>query len=92
MARKYSVAEARAHLPSILDEVESGANIELTRHGRAVAVMVSVDEYQRLRLERVEFKDAYDRFVKTHRLKQVGLGKSFVKRLRDRSTGRKVEL
>jgi prevent-host-death family protein len=92
MARKYSVAEARAQLPTILDEVEAGSSVELTRRGRAVAVMLSVDEYERLRTERIDFKDAYDRFLKTHRLKQVGVDRSFAKRARDRSTGRKVEL
>ena len=92
MVRRYSVADARAQLPSILDEVESGSNVELTRHGRAVAVMISVDTYERLRTERVDFKDAYDRFLKAHRLKEVGVDKNFAKRVRDRSAGRKVEL
>ena|SRR5688572_15624415 len=92
MPRRYSVAEARAQLPSILDEVESGSNVELTRRGRAVAVMVSVDEYERLRAERVDFKDAYARFLKRHRLTEVGVVKNFAKRVRDRSSGRKVEL
>lgn len=92
MARRYSVADARAQLPSILKEVESGSDVELTRHGRPVAVMVSVDTYERLRTERVAFKDAYDRFLMTHRLKEVGVDKNFAKRVRDRSVGRKVEL
>jgi prevent-host-death family protein len=92
MTRKYSVAEARAQLPSILDEVESGSNVELTRRGRSVAVMVSLEEYERLRTERVDFKDAYDRFLKSHRLKEIGIEKNFAKRARDRSPGRRVEL
>ena len=92
MARRYSVAEARAQLPSILDEIEAGSNVELTRRGRAVAVMVSVEEYARLQAERVDFKTAYERYLKAHRLGEVGIGKDFAKRVRDRSTGRKVEL
>ena len=92
MTRRYSVADARAQLPSILDEVESGSSVELTRRGRAVAVVVSVETYDRLRAERVDFKDAYERFLKSHRLKSVGVDKNFAKRARDRSTGRKVEL
>ena len=92
MPRQYSVAEARAQLPSILDAVESGSNVELTRRGRAVAVVVSVKEYERLRSERIGFKEAYDRFLKNHRLVEVGVDKSFAKRARDRAPGRKVAL
>jgi len=92
VSRRCSVAEARAQLPSILDEVESGANVELTRRGRAVAVVVSVEEYERLRAERIDFKDAYDRFLKDHRLAEIGVDKSFAKRARDRAPGRKVDL
>jgi len=92
MTRKYSVAEARAQLPSILDQVESGADVELTRRGKAVAVMVSIEEYERLRAERVDFRTAYKRFLEQHRLSEVGVDKTFSDRIRDRSTGRKVKL
>ncbi len=92
MSRRCSVAEARAQLPSILDEVESGSNVELTRRGRAIAVVVSVEEYERLRAGRIDFKDAYDRFLKKHRLAEIGVDKSFAKRTRDRTPGRRVDL
>ena len=92
MPRRYSVAEARAQLPTILDEVEAGSKIELTRHGRAVAVVVSMGEYERLSAERIDFKDAYARFLKRYQLQEVGLDKRFAKGARDRSSGRKVEL
>jgi prevent-host-death family protein len=92
MSRRYSVAEARAQLPTILDEVEAGSKVELTRHGRAVAVVVSVGEYERLSAERIDFKDAYARFLKHHRLKEIGIDERFAKGARDRSSGRKVEL
>jgi prevent-host-death family protein len=92
MVRRYSVTDARAQLSSILDEVESGSSVELTRHGRPVAVMISVDTYDRLRTKRSRFKDAYDQFLKVHRLKEVGVDKSLARRVRDRSSGRKVEL
>ncbi|MFI5308862.1 MAG: type II toxin-antitoxin system Phd/YefM family antitoxin [Polyangiales bacterium] len=92
MPRKYSVAEARAQLPSILDEVESGADVELTRRGKAVAVMVSIDEYERMHSERGDFRTAYAEFLKTHRLSEIGVDKTFSEEIRDRSTGRKVAL
>ncbi|MPZ64289.1 MAG: type II toxin-antitoxin system prevent-host-death family antitoxin [Pseudonocardiaceae bacterium] len=37
------VSEARTHLPQLLDRVERGEEVTLTRHGRAVAVVVRPD-------------------------------------------------
>lgn len=34
--------EAKTHLPSLLEEVERGAEIVITRHGKAVARLVPV--------------------------------------------------
>ena len=36
----YNVTDARANLPEILDRVEAGDEVTLTRHGRPVAVIV----------------------------------------------------
>jgi prevent-host-death family protein len=49
MSRRYSVAEAKNHLPALVHEAEDGQTVEITRHGRAVAVVLSVEEYARLR-------------------------------------------
>ena len=38
-----TVSEARAALPELLSRVEEGAEITITRHGRAVAVLVRPD-------------------------------------------------
>ena len=35
--------EAKTHLPRLLDEVEKGARITITKHGRPVAVLVPPD-------------------------------------------------
>lgn len=40
MARTVSATEAKAKLLALLDEVESGEEIEITRHGRPVARLV----------------------------------------------------
>lgn len=92
MARNYAIAEARANLPTIIDEVEAGATVELTRRGKVVAVMMSIAEYQRLRRERVSFQDAYQQFLKKHPLAETGLEAGFAGKLRDRGPGRKVSL
>ncbi len=38
-----TVSEARAALPEVLNRVEEGEEITITRHGRAVAVIVRPD-------------------------------------------------
>ncbi|MBV8132449.1 MAG: type II toxin-antitoxin system prevent-host-death family antitoxin [Alphaproteobacteria bacterium] len=37
MARVIQASEAKTHLPQLLDEVERGETIIITRHGRAIA-------------------------------------------------------
>jgi prevent-host-death family protein len=92
MAKRYSIAEARTNLPSIVDQAEAGQEIELTRRGKPVAVVVSLRELERLRGERVPFGEAYRRFLKTHALRDVGVDSSFLESARDRDPGRKVSL
>lgn len=92
MAKRYSIAEARSNLPTIVDQVEAGQEIELTRRGKAVAVVVSLREFARLRGERAPFGDAYRRFLTTHALHEVGLDDGFFAAARNTQTGRKVTL
>lgn len=44
-----SVSEARAALPTLLDQVEAGEEVTLTRHGKAVAVLVRPEVLRRRR-------------------------------------------
>ena len=92
MEQSYSIAEARANLPTLIDQVEAGVAVQLTRRGKGVAIMISVAEYQRLRSKRTSFQDVYQKFLKKHSLAEVGLEKDFARKLRDRSPGRKVDL
>jgi len=48
MSGPYSVAEAKDQLPRLVHEAEAGAVVEITRRGRAVAVLLSTDAYERL--------------------------------------------
>jgi len=47
------VSEARAQLPKIIDRVEAGDEVTLTRHRRAVAVIRRPDADRRQRLDSV---------------------------------------
>jgi prevent-host-death family protein len=45
--REIQASEAKAHLPQLLDEVERGETMIITRHGRAIARIVpEVDRRQ----------------------------------------------
>jgi prevent-host-death family protein len=59
MNKRYSVADAKNRLPAMIHEAEAGESIEITRHGRAVAVVLSMSEYQRLRGARPDTWTAY---------------------------------
>jgi prevent-host-death family protein len=50
MERFYGVEEARGHLGRLVEEVAStGEHVALTKRGKALAVIVSRDEYAQLR-------------------------------------------
>jgi prevent-host-death family protein len=92
MLQRYSIAEARAHLPRVVDQAEAGVQVELTRRGRPVAVLISRREFDRLRGKRLHFSEAYRKFLEKHPLKEIGIADDFVASTRDKSTGRKVSL
>lgn len=41
--KQVGVYEAKTHLPQLLDEVERGETVTITRHGKPVARIVPVD-------------------------------------------------
>jgi prevent-host-death family protein len=73
MTPRYSIAEARAHLNAIIEHAEAGEAVELTRRGRPVAVVLSREEFERLRSARPSFGDAYRAFRKRYVLEEMGL-------------------
>jgi prevent-host-death family protein len=46
--REIQASEAKTHLPQLLDAVERGETIIITRHGRSVARLVPKSAYQNL--------------------------------------------
>ena len=92
MSQRYSIADARTSLPTIVNKAEAGLKVELTRRGKPVAVVVSLREFERLRGERPPFRELYKKFVKRHPLDDVGLDTDFAATVRDKSVGRKVSL
>jgi prevent-host-death family protein len=92
MSKSYSVADARAHLPEILDDVEAGTDVQLTRRGRLVALVLSPERYEMLCSELTNFGDAYRAFLSRHTNEEIGLTSGFLDSLRAREPGRRVRL
>ena len=92
MAKRYSVADARKHLPELLDHVEGGRTVEITRRGSPVAVVLPVAEYRRTHGRAAPFERALAvwraRFTEADR----DLPDGFFDELRERSGGRDVDL
>ena len=62
MAKSYSIAEARNGLTGIVHDVERGAQVEITRRGKRVAVLVSSAEYERLTESRRDLWEALQKW------------------------------
>jgi prevent-host-death family protein len=92
MTKRFSIAEARANLPTIVNQAEAGDEIELTRHGKPVAVVVSLRELERLRGGRRSFGESYRKFLASYPLEETGLDTDVFAATRDRNQGRKVDL
>jgi prevent-host-death family protein len=92
MRRQYSIVEARNSLPRIVDQAEAGAEVQLTRRGKPVAVVVGLRLLDQLRGERTDFRRAYRAFLGRYSLDDVGLEPDFFAPVRERGSGRKVSL
>jgi prevent-host-death family protein len=47
MTSSYTLTEARANLPLLLNKIADGEEVTITRHGRPAAVLVSHDRWMR---------------------------------------------
>ena len=57
--------QAKNRLTRIVHEVEAGRTVELTRHGKPVAVLLGVEEYRRLCREEAGLAVALHRFYES---------------------------
>jgi len=89
MPKSYSVAEARSRLAAIVKQVEAGVEVQLTRRGKPVAVLISHRQRERLRNDRPQFIDTYLAFLQRHSLKRAGVDPAFFQSMRSRNVGRK---
>jgi prevent-host-death family protein len=90
MLRQYSIAEARNHFTALVRAVERESAVELTRRGKPVAVVLSIQEYERLLTRQTSFWEAYSAFRERVNLEELGIEPDTFADLRDRSPGRDV--
>lgn len=91
MAKHYSIAEARDQLPALVHEAERGKHIQLTRRGKAVALLISVADYNQLLARRVDVWDKLQDFRAKHRLTDNSDISDVFENVRDGSPGRNFE-
>ena len=92
MQKQYTISEAKNRLPSIIHYVETGPSVELTRRGKPVAVLLSVQEYERLSRKYTGFWNAVLEFRRKVESEGIEISDGDFKGLRDLSSGREVEL
>jgi antitoxin Phd len=86
--KQYSIAEARDRLPALVHDVEANGPVELTRRGKPVAVVLSMQEYERLRPPKEDFWDAYQRLNKEYDFASLDITPDVFPPPRDPSPGR----
>jgi len=87
--------DAKNRLSALVHDAESGAPVELTRHGKPVAVVVGRDSWDRLHEEQRVFGRLFDRFLQewppSGEEQQSAEDNPFAG-IRSRETGRDVDL
>jgi antitoxin Phd len=91
MQKQFSIAEAKNRLPTIVHSVEKGPSVELTRRGKPVAVLLSIQEYELLSRKHTGFWNAVSEFRRKAENEGIEISDRDFTGLRDLSSGRKVE-
>jgi prevent-host-death family protein len=82
---QYTVAEAKNKLPSIIHSVENGPPVKLTRYGRPVAVLLSINQYEKLSRTKEGYWDALQSFRNCMEKEDIRIADSDFEELRDDS-------
>ena len=92
MQKQFSISEAKNRLPTIIHYVEKGPYIKLTRRGKPVAVLLSIQAYERLSRKHTGFWSAVSEFRRKFDDEEIEISDGDFKGLRNLSTGREVVL
>ena len=78
-----TISFLKNHLPEIVHEVENGQDIQITRHGKPVAVIVSQERYSSAFSSEKGIFSAYQRWRSIHP-EASGFTDEEIKKMRDR--------
>lgn len=90
MIKEYSIAEARDQFTTIVRDLETTPSIQLTRRGKPVAMLLAIEEYERLAAGRTGFWDNYQTFRNAINLAELDIDPAIFSDLRDTAPGREV--
>lgn len=90
MTQSYSIAQARNDLAALVHRLERESHIQLTRRGVPVAVLLSMQEYQRLSGPRRGFWEVYETFTRDADLPELGIEPEVFEGVRNPGSGREV--
>ena len=92
MLKSYSIAEAKNHFTELVHDLETESTIQVTRRGKPVAIMLSVQQYQQLNSKRSDFWEALLAFRAKLDALEIDLDpESFLSGVRDRAPGREFD-
>jgi antitoxin Phd len=92
MEKSYSIAEARDRFTALIRRVEEDTPVELTRRGKPVAIIMSIQQYQQLKAGQRGFWQAYESFRARYDLHALDIQPEMFGDIRDNDPGREVEL
>jgi prevent-host-death family protein len=88
---QYSIAQARDRFAQIIHDAENGKPVQIVRHGKPVAVVLSLGEYQRLTSDHIEFGVDLAKFRQKYQIQSLDIEPDEVfNNVRDRSSSREV--
>lgn len=90
MTNTYSIAEARDQFTALIHDLKHHPLIRLTRRGKPVAVLLSIEEYERLSQPKPGFWQAYNQFRQETDLADLEIDPTLFSQ-RDPSPGREME-
>jgi antitoxin Phd len=88
MIKQYSIAHARNHFTAIVHDLKRTRAVKVTRRGKVVAVLMTIEEYERLTVTRTNFWTAYETFRKSVDLSQLNIEPDIFAGVGDTSSGR----
>ncbi|MBD1805586.1 type II toxin-antitoxin system Phd/YefM family antitoxin [Microcoleus sp. FACHB-SPT15] len=88
---QYSIAQVRDRFAQIIHDAENGKPVQIVRHGKPVAVVLSLEEYQRLTSDQVGFGVDLAKFRQKYHIQSLDIEQDEVfNDVRDHSSGREV--